>query len=178
MKMTSSSRPTSASTQKWSLLRRKAADAMEHLKTHVKEAATPIEHVDGTKTNLVQMEKQLENQLRENIETELRRKVQREFEKKLVNGLKGRMQREVDRKGKIALRKRIDAELAKIRLTPDETRDALDFERSRTFNLEAEVADLQDEISALREEAVNKVCFFFSFFFSELTFLTSRHPDN
>jgi hypothetical protein len=107
------------------------------------------------------MEKKLEIELRGNIETELRRKIQREFEKKLVSGLRNRIQRELDRKGKIALRKKIDAELAKIRLTPDETRDALDHERSRTFNLEAEVADLVNEIAALRDESINKVRSYF-----------------
>ena len=146
---------------KWTVLRKKAASAMEHLKSHVKEADVPIEHTDAagksTKSNLVQMEKRLENELRGNIEKELRRKVQREFETKLNSGLRNRIQRELERKSKLALKKRIDAELVKIRLTPDETRDALDYERSRTFNLEAEVGDLQDHITELREESQNKV---------------------
>jgi hypothetical protein len=103
------------------------------------------------------MEKQLENELRENIETELRRKVQREFESKLKNGLEERMQRKCERKNKIALKKRIEFELAKIRLTPDETRDQLDYEKARTSNLEFEIADLQQETTALREEALSKV---------------------
>ena len=156
---------------KWTVLRKKAASAMEHLKSHVKEADVPIEHTDAagksTKSNLVQMEKRLENELRGNIEKELRRKVQREFETKLNSGLRNRIQRELERKSKLALKKRIDAELVKIRLTPDETRDALDYERSRTFNLEAEVGDLQDHITELREESQNKVScrFEISFFF-------------
>ena len=99
----------------------------------------------------------MENELRENIETELRRKVQREFESKLKNGLEERIQRKCERKNKIALKKRIEFELAKIRLTPDETRDQLDYEKARTSNLECEIADLQQETTALREEALSKV---------------------
>ena len=72
---------------KWGVLRKKAASAMEHLKSHVKEADVPIEHTDGSKSNLVQMEKKLEIELRGNIETELRRKIQREFEKQLKKNM-------------------------------------------------------------------------------------------
>ena len=60
-------------------------------------------------------------------------------------------------RSKIAFKKRIDAELAKIRLTPDETREALEEERKVTKNLESEVDDLTKEIHALRGESANKV---------------------
>ena len=168
MVLSTGSRPNSAGHQKWLVLRKKAAAAMEHLKTHVVDGNQLASGAgggggggggggEGGGHNLVQMEKQLENELRENIETELRRKVQREFESKLKNGLEERMQRKCERKNKIALKKRIEFELAKIRLTPDETRDQLDYEKARTSNLEFEIADLQQETTALREEALSKV---------------------
>ena len=74
-----------------------------------------------------------------------------------MGGLRARLAREIERKAKIAFKKRIDAELAKIKLTPDETRDALEEERKVTKNLEGEVEDLASEIKRLREEAGEKV---------------------
>ena len=49
--------------------------------------------------------------------------------------------------------------MAKIRLTPDETRDQLEYEKGKSSNLEAEVADLQKEITTLREDALQKVSY-------------------
>lgn len=166
MKVGGSSRPSSGArgnSAKWKVLRTRAAEAMDHLRIHVNEAEkskpavfSPSSGTDAGESHAA-MERRLEIELRESIETELRRKVQREFEKKLVGGLRARLAREIERKAKIAFKKRIDAELAKIRLTPDETRDALEEERKATKNLEGEVDDLTAEIRALREEAASKV---------------------
>ena len=147
---------TSAAALRWKSLNSKTLVHMKELHNSVSEAVASMagggstESSSGESAATVRRADNGENraELRESLEKQLRLRVRREFEAKLEQGFRMRIEREISRKYKRQMQKKLDDELKKIRLSPDETRQALEAERDKTAGLEA---DLDEKMTRIEE---------------------------
>ncbi len=92
------------------------------------------------------MRKNMEKDIRAQLEVSMRRILKREFHEKMEKSMRSRLEGEIGRRFKAQMRKKIEEAIARIKMKPDAMRDALEAERRRVEVLEKVVEEREEEI--------------------------------
>eukprot|EP00943_MAST-04B_sp_MAST-4B-sp1_P005844 g5844.t1 len=92
------------------------------------------------------MRKNMEKEIRAQLEVSMRRILKREFHEKMEKSMRQRLEAEIGRRFKGMMRKKIEEAIARIKMKPDAMRDALEAERRRVELLEKVIEERQEEI--------------------------------